>query len=157
MSMEDIADRYRLHTAPAAKPTLKPRLLEPAETVEVGEDSIKVTEYAPVPSGEPMTRERLFALHTELCDKALSIMRAKNLDYTAGGNPFVNFKNAEVLGVPGELGLLIRVMDKMMRIQSFIRNGALAVKSEPVEDAIIDIMNYMILLAGMIEEKRASA
>lgn len=117
---------------------------------------IVVTEYAPVPSGELMTRERLFALHAELCNKALHIVRAKNQDYTSGGSPFVNFKNAEVFGVPGELGLLIRVMDKLMRIQSFIHNGTLAVKGEPVEDAILDVMNYMILLAGMIEEKRAS-
>lgn len=81
-------------------------------------------------------------------------MRAKNQDYTAGGGPFSNFRHAEALGVAAELGLLIRVMDKLMRMHTFIRNGTLTVKGESVEDAILDVINYMVLLAGMVEEKR---
>ena len=100
-----------------------------------------------------MSRTQLLALHGILCAKGQEIMSAKNQDYTAGGGCFDNFRNAEVLGVPGELGLLIRVMDKLMRMKSFIVNGTLAVQSESVEDAIIDVINYMVLLAGMIKEK----
>ncbi len=49
---------------------------------------------------------------------------------------------------------MLRVMDKFCRIKTFIESGTLAVKGEPVDDAILDIINYMVLLAGMIEEKR---
>lgn len=105
-------------------------------------------------SGNDMTRERLFALHTELCGKGLEIMRAKNHDYTAGGSLFSNFRASERRGVPGEMGLLLRVDDKLSRIQTFIQQGTLLVKGEGVEDAIVDVINYMVLLAGMIEEKQ---
>jgi hypothetical protein len=101
-----------------------------------------------------LSREELLALHASLCDKGREIMRRKNQDYTAGGGCFDNFRHAEVFGVPGETGLLIRVMDKLMRMKSFITNGTLAVKSESVEDAVVDVINYMVLLAGMIQERK---
>lgn len=98
-------------------------------------------------------RDRLFALHGELTKRALEIMRAKNQDYTTGaGDPYANFKNSLTVGVAPELGLLIRVLDKIMRLRSFIENGTLAVRNEPVEDAIVDVINYMVLLSGMIQE-----
>lgn len=100
------------------------------------------------------TREELLALHEELCDRGRRIMQAKNQDYTAGGGVFDNFKNSEVFGVPGELGLLLRVMDKLMRLKSFLVNGILVVKGEGVEDAIIDVINYMVMLDGMIKARR---
>ncbi len=103
-----------------------------------------------------MNRAELFELHKSLCDKGLEIMRAKNQDYAgkSGDSPFQNFERSEVLGIPRELGLLVRVMDKICRIKSFIEAGTLAVKGEPVDDAILDIINYMVLLNGMIEETR---
>lgn len=103
-----------------------------------------------------MTSEQLFALHKVLCQNGLDTMRLKNHDYTAGGSPFSNFRNSEILGVSGELGLLVRVIDKLMRIRTFITLGTLVVKTESVQDAIVDIINYMVLLAGMIEEKHLS-
>lgn len=100
-------------------------------------------------------RDRLFSLHENLTQKALEIMRAKNHDYTTGsGDPYSNFRNSSVVGVAPELGLLIRVIDKIMRLRTFISSGTLEVKNESVEDAIIDIINYMVLLAGLIEENK---
>ncbi len=107
-----------------------------------------------------MTRDELFALHRDMATRALAIMQAKNRDYAGAAenvDPFANFRRSEVLGVPGELGLLIRVMDKICRIKTFIESGSLAVKTEPVDDAILDILNYMVLLQGMVEERRATA
>lgn len=102
-----------------------------------------------------MTREELLVLHSETCANARSIMEAKNKDYTSGAtDPFSNFKASEIFEVPGELGLLVRVLDKLKRINSFIKNGTLAVKDEPVDDAIRDVINYMVLLNGMIKDKK---
>lgn len=117
--------------------------------------------YRPQPkeivSTKGMSRAQLLALHKELCGKAAALMELKNTDYTAGGGVFENFSNAEIFDVSREQGLLIRVMDKLMRMKSFIRNGTLALKNEAVEDSILDVINYMVLLAGMIEEKKDDA
>ncbi|MBA3761750.1 MAG: hypothetical protein H0X04_00205 [Chthoniobacterales bacterium] len=107
-----------------------------------------------------INREALFALHKQICAECLVIMEMKNRDYAghkADADPFANFRDSGTLlnMHPGK-GLLIRVIDKFKRITSFIDAGTLAVKDEPVQDAIKDIINYMVLLYGMIEdEKRA--
>lgn len=102
-----------------------------------------------------MTSEELLRLHEQTCNTARVIMEAKSKDYSGGSNdPFSNFKDSIVFGIEPEHGLLIRVMDKLKRISTFIKKGELAVKDEPVEDAIHDIINYMILLKGMIQDKK---
>ena len=99
-----------------------------------------------------MTIDQLLDMHEETCAKARSIMRAKNSDYTAGsGDPFANFRASEALGVPAVVSLLIRVMDKMQRIRSFATLGELKVKDESVDDAIEDVINYMILCQGLLK------
>lgn len=103
-----------------------------------------------------MTREQLLQLHEALCHKAREILKAKNQDYSgAAGDPFANFRGAAYLGIEPEIGLLMRCMDKFKRVEAFVANGTLAVKSEPVEDAIVDVINYMVLLAGLIDERKS--
>lgn len=102
-----------------------------------------------------MSREELLKLHTDICEKARGIMSAKNHDYAGGGkDPFGDFRASLVLGVEPEIGLMMRCMDKFKRIETFVNTGSLAVKAESVNDAIEDVVNYMILLAGLIEERR---
>jgi hypothetical protein len=48
-------------------------------------------------------------------------------------------------------------MDKFQRIRAFVTTGTLAVKDESVQDAVRDVINYMILLAGLIDERRLGA
>ena len=101
-----------------------------------------------------MNKERLFELHQELNAEGMEIMRVKNNDYSGGvDDPFANFKDSTILGIEPELGIILRVLDKVKRIQTFIKKGELQVKGEPVKDAIIDIRNYFVLLAGMIEDR----
>ncbi|MFX0022169.1 MAG: hypothetical protein ACFE9S_07570 [Candidatus Hermodarchaeota archaeon] len=101
-----------------------------------------------------MTREELFELHKTTCTETLNIMKQKNQDYSGGTNDiFGNFNACEFLGIPGEIGILVRCMDKFKRIQAFVNTGSLAVKNESVFDAINDVINYMILLKGLIVSK----
>ena len=86
-------------------------------------------------------------------EKCKGIMLAKNNDYSHGEDPFVNFRASEILGVPIEKGILVRVLDKIQRIRTFSDTGKLAVSNESVDDAIDDIINYMILLKGVIYDK----
>ena len=84
-------------------------------------------------------------------------MRTKNSDYTGGRgstDPFANFKSSTVIGIHPVHGLLMRVLDKIQRIRSFVNDKELQVPDESVEDACHDIVNYAILALGMLKEER---
>lgn len=105
-----------------------------------------------------MTIDELLKMHEETCKAARDIMRAKNADYTAGSaDPFANFRASEAVGVPAALSILVRSLDKFQRIRSFATIGSLQVKDESVNDAIQDVVNYMILLKGLLKEQADKA
>lgn len=104
---------------------------------------------------EPNTtpRGRLFSLFDSTVFSCRETMARKNADYSGGTeDPYANFTTSKFLGVRPELGILMRVMDKFQRIRAFVHKGELQVKSESVEDAIDDSINYLILLKGYIRE-----
>lgn len=103
-----------------------------------------------------MNWPQLEKLHKATCESALRTMANKNHDYTQGSEDvFKNFRQAERHGVQPEIGILLRVGDKIERIDTFVRKGNLAVENEGVYDAIDDIINYMILIKGMLVERQA--
>lgn len=101
-----------------------------------------------------MTPDELLACHDRLCGRAKALMETKNRDYRGGtADPFANFRGSEFLGVDPIIGIAMRMMDKLQRIRAFAATGQLVVKSESVDDAILDLINYSILMAGMAEER----
>jgi hypothetical protein len=104
--------------------------------------------------GDRMTRDQLIKFHEEFCDRARAIVAAKNHDYCQDGDPFGNFRASAVLGVDPGLAILVRCLDKFKRVQTFIEKGELRVPNEGVDDALQDVVNYMVLLAGMISVDR---
>ena len=83
-------------------------------------------------------------------------MLKKNSDYTGGktsNDVFANFRTSELLDVDPITGIMIRVLDKVQRIRSFVNDGELKVENESVYDACEDIINYMILVKAMFIEK----
>jgi hypothetical protein len=106
------------------------------------------------------TVKQLLKLHQDTCDKARETMKLKNHDYCGGAgagiDPFANFKGTEMLGIPAEIGILVRVLDKIKRLQTFVHKGVLKVKGESIEDAIEDSVNYLILLKGLIQDRKLS-
>ena len=103
-----------------------------------------------------MTKEEYFKFHEAMCAKMTSITKAKNADYCGlAASPFANFEKVESLGICStEQGFMTRMMDKVMRITSFVQKGILEVKDESVEDTLLDLANYSILFAGYLREKR---
>lgn len=95
-----------------------------------------------------MDRDTLFKIHRDLCSRGLALMEKKNRDYGGNTDPFKNFRTR------GELGILIRLEDKLARLDSFIQTGQLHVKDESVEDTIIDGINYLVLLHAYIKEQK---
>lgn len=100
-----------------------------------------------------MTTEELLQMHEDLCRKARELMTKKNADYTGGGGRFANFDSSQMYNVHRVTGALIRMNDKAQRINSFVVQG-LQVKDESVEDTIVDLINYAVLIAGMIAEEK---
>jgi|TARA_R110002051_G_C8678261_1_gene491380 hypothetical protein len=87
-------------------------------------------------------------------------MQTKNSDYTGGKNatdPFANFRCSKILGIHPVHGIMLRVMDKIQRVHSFVNDKELQVPDESVEDACNDIVNYAILAKAMLLEERADA
>jgi len=79
-------------------------------------------------------------------------MKAKNADYSNKEDALANFGASEVVGVEAPRSVLVRCIDKFKRIESFIDRGELEVEDEPVEDAIHDVINYMILLKALLRD-----
>lgn len=103
-----------------------------------------------------MTKDEYMKFHQECCDKMIAITKAKNADYTGTDpDPFSNFSRVHSLGICSiEQGFLVRMTDKLSRISSFVQKGVLEVKDESVEDTLLDLANYSLLMAGFIKSER---
>ncbi len=94
-------------------------------------------------------RGHLRATHTKLCKDAIALMSKKNHDYGGKGEdlPFRNFDLAPALGIcSAELGMVIRLSDKISRLATFFKDGELQVTEETLRDTCMDIVNYSGLI-----------
>lgn len=113
-----------------------------------------------LPTPYKVSVEELLSIHEETSQKCLEVMRRKNSDYTGGDSvddPFANFNMSSAFGIDPVMGVLLRIGDKMRRIQSFASDGALRVSGETVNDACEDIVNYAILIKAMLVERTRNA
>lgn len=85
--------------------------------------------------------------------RAIKIMSAKSSDYAQTYDPYANFRACEVLNVDLKRGILVRMMDKMVRINNLIDREA-KVKDESVEDACLDLMNYANVILMKLQSER---
>ncbi len=108
-------------------------------------------------ANDSFDHEWLLSFLEEKTKRMLEIARAKNHDYAGSApDPFGNFSRVEALGVATtEQGFLVRMTDKMCRVASLLRPGITAqVKDESVEDTLLDLGNYALLLLAYREMKR---
>ena len=92
-----------------------------------------------------MDLNELLNIHEDTCNSCREVMVKKNSDYTGGKTAqdiFANFNSAKIIGMHPVKGLLIRVIDKIQRINSFANDKELSVSDETVTDACDDIVNY---------------
>ena len=84
----------------------------------------------------------------------LETAKRKNADYAGEvTDPFKNFKNSLVVGVPVERGILVRIMDKVSRISNLIDKDA-QVKDETITDTLDDAINYLAILKAYIQSTK---
>lgn len=78
---------------------------------------------------------------------------AKNSDYGGSNDdPYANFRNSTIAGVPVEKGIMVRMMDKISRISTLMEKEA-QVKDEAIEDTLMDLINYAAILKSYLKNK----
>jgi hypothetical protein len=63
-----------------------------------------------------------------------------------------NLRKCEDAGIDAWRGCLVRIGDKMSRLENFLKEKEYLVISEKAEDTVIDLANYAILMSCLIEE-----
>lgn len=75
---------------------------------------------------------------------------AKQLDYGHDDDPFANVRASEDWGIPGWIGCMTRLTDKIKRLQKLATKGELA--NESAADSFRDIMVYAGIAWVLFEE-----
>ena len=88
----------------------------------------------------------------EILDNMQAVYEAKDTDYSATGLPMGNLRKCEDSGIDAWRGCLVRIGDKMSRLENFLKAKEYLVISEKAEDTVIDLANYAILMSCLIEE-----
>lgn len=100
---------------------------------------------------QSFTQEDFIHRLNELYTANVQLSAKKNADYANNDDPFQNFRVCEALGIPAEVGLVVRMSDKLMRINNLISRDA-QVKDESILDTLSDLANYAMILRMYIEQ-----
>jgi hypothetical protein len=86
-------------------------------------------------------------MHSEICKELNNIYQAKNKDY---GDSFAKTRKKH-----GNSAILIRLEDKLGRLERLMLSGEHEVKTESIEDTLKDLANYSImeLIERQIEQE----
>src|SRR5699024_134727 len=79
----------------------------------------------------------LIEQHKRICERLNKVYADKNHDY---GNSF-----GATYEKYGDISALVRISDKMNRIEQLVQTGEQKVKDEALEDSILDMANYLIM------------
>lgn len=92
----------------------------------------------------------------EMLLKCVETLKVKNADYTEGkaaADPTAHFKKAaEDSGITVEQAWNVLFGKQLSAIKRYVKEGR--VESEPIESRIMDAINYLLLLACIVDEKR---
>ena len=99
-----------------------------------------------------MTQSEIEDITNDIFACCSSVLLDKGADYSDKDDRFRNFREAGArLGITQEQCLHVYLDKHLEAIATYCRNGK--VESEPIKGRIIDAINYLIILAGMVEEK----
>ena len=74
--------------------------------------------------------------------EALELFKKKNTDY---GNAFANY---------GVIGVLVRMGDKISRLQSITNKEITLINTESLRDTLIDLHNYSAMAIMLLDEDK---
>lgn len=87
-----------------------------------------------------------------LLDEIEELHARKQRDYGTSVDPFANVRASEDWGIAPYLGALIRLSDKIKRLQTYAKTGKLA--NEGVEDSLKDISVYALISLILFREQQ---
>lgn len=101
-----------------------------------------------------MNRTKYLQFHQQCCELMHDICQRKSADYASNSNALSNFELGAQLNIgTTEQGLLFRMCDKLSRIANLVSTGQAQVRDESTQDALLDLANYCISLAAVLETK----
>lgn len=87
----------------------------------------------------------------DLCDALKEMHRKKSIDYGSAVDPLANIRNgAEFVGIEPWRAAMVRLSDKVTRLQTYCRTGSLTF--ETFEDTCFDLASYALLTMLMHQE-----
>ncbi len=93
--------------------------------------------------------EQKYDIHKAYCDRINQLYRSKNTDY--------NDSFGKGIDSMGYASAIVRMEDKMNRIKSLLLNiPGKARVDEPIEDTLIDLANYSLMLLTEYEVRKDS-
>lgn len=99
-----------------------------------------------------MTKEEFFKQLKNNYDNSIAIMEKKNGDYAGDFDPFKNFRKCESFGVTTAKGMLVRITDKLSRIENLLDKPPEVVE-ESLSDTLTDLMSYTNILKTWIDNE----
>jgi len=91
----------------------------------------------------------------KLLQQMADLHSRKNHDYAGSTDPLRNFRKCNEMGVDSFTGVMIRLTDKWSRLESFMKQGVLAIKTESVVDTLLDNAVYSLLAIILYEEQES--
>jgi hypothetical protein len=95
--------------------------------------------------------QRFHALLAEIAE----LHDRKQADYGRTADPFANVRATEEWGMPGWVGAMMRLNDKVRRLQKFAQVGSLA--NESAEDSMRDIAVYALIALILYRESAGAS
>lgn len=86
-----------------------------------------------------------------LLDEIKALSARKQADYGKATDPFANVRASEDFGIAGWIGAVVRMNDKMRRLQAAARGQNL--KNESIEDSLMDIAVYALISLVLYKEE----
>lgn len=100
---------------------------------------------------EEETHSSSKAFYNHLIEAGL-LHAKKQADYGRDDDPFSNIRSTEEWGIPGWQGAMLRLNDKVHRLQSLALKGHLA--NEAAIDSFMDICVYALIARVLYEEEQ---
>lgn len=82
--------------------------------------------------------------------EAANLHDLKQKDYGTAADPFANVRASEDWGMPAWVGAMVRLNDKVNRLQTYAKTGKLS--NEGVIDSLMDILVYAGIARVLFEE-----
>ena len=102
-------------------------------------------------SKETLTDHTTSQKFYDLCDALKEMHRRKSADYGSAVDPLANIRNgAEFVGIEPWRAAMVRLSDKVTRLQTYCRTGSLTFES--FEDTCFDLASYALLTMLMHQE-----